>query len=129
MDEINFNEATLPSTGNVYINIASQPLPESVTVPTGCCVAFVRTRGVAGGRKRKKGPIAPDKDFLRVLLPMGKNGIVAVKLPDQPENTDLIAVLQSKSAGGSLGDIEIQRAPSNPMCDPYPPELIRYFIK
>ncbi len=125
-DEIGYNEATFPATGNIYINVDGK-LPDSVTVSTGRYLVFVRSSGLCGGQRIKKGPTVPAKDFLRVLLPI-ENERVAVTLPDQPENTDLVEVFLFKAAPGSFGEIEIQFAPMNPMCDPYPPEKVPYFI-
>lgn len=125
-DEIGYNEAIFPATGNVYVNVGGK-LPDSLTLSFGRYLVFVRSSGLCGGHIIKKGPTVPATDFLRVLLPI-ENHKVAVTLPDQPENTDLVEVFLSKAAPGSFGDIEIQFAPMNPMCDPYPPEKVRYFI-
>jgi len=125
-DEIGFNLQEIPREGNVYINLNDE-LPKSVTIPAGCCLAFVRHAGLCGGSRLKKGPAVPAQDFLKIMLPV-KNNRVDARLPGQPARTTLAVLFKAKAAPGTFGEIEMQFAPSNPMCDPYPPVKVSYFI-
>jgi hypothetical protein len=124
-EEIKYDKKTFPTEGNVYINIG-QELPGKVTVPSGSCIIFV-SRMLAGGKRLVKGPLAPASDFQRIRLPM-KHGQASVKLPNQPERTTVVAAFLPKATAGTSGDIELQLAPNNMMCNPYPPKKVRYVI-
>lgn len=89
-------------------------------------MVFLRTTA-DGADYVKKGPTLPPDHFVKVMMPM-EDGRVTVVLPDQPADTEIDEVYLPKASPGSHGEIGLQLAPMNPMCEPYPAQKIPYFI-